>query len=178
MIYITLFLSLTYNLNSRCLNIPAMISKAVPLAALAVVLTPVRVEAQQPIYAQCGGTGYTGATTCATGLVCSSLGPYYSQCLSGAATVTPTSTTKTTTTSSTTLSTITTAPTTTTGTVTAASGNPFSGYQIYANPYYSSEIYTSAIPSLTASLATKASAVAKVGTFVWLDTAAKVRLFL
>lgn len=51
---------------------------------------------------------------------------------------------------------------------TTLSGNPFSGVQLYANPYYSSEIYTSAIPSLTGSLATAATAVAEVGTFVWL----------
>ncbi|OQN95632.1 putative 1,4-beta-D-glucan cellobiohydrolase C [Cryoendolithus antarcticus] len=63
---------------------------------------------------------------------------------------------------------------TTTGTPVSASGNPFAGRQIYANPYYSSEIFTSAIPSLPASLQAKASAVANVGTYVWLDTAAKV----
>jgi len=57
---------------------------------------------------------------------------------------------------------------------TTLTGNPFSGVQLYANPYYSSEIYTSAIPSLTGSSASAASAVAEVPTFVWLDTAAKV----
>jgi cellulose 1,4-beta-cellobiosidase len=51
---------------------------------------------------------------------------------------------------------------------TSVSGNPFENVQLYANPYYSSEIYTSAIPSLTGTLATAASAVAEVGTFVWL----------
>jgi cellulose 1,4-beta-cellobiosidase len=71
--------------------------------------------------------------------------------------------------------TTTTAPTSTaagggggSSTTVAVAGNPFAGVQLYANPYYSSEIFTSAIPSLTASLAVKASAVAKVGTFVWL----------
>ncbi|KAJ5605628.1 hypothetical protein N7510_008409 [Penicillium lagena] len=69
--------------------------------------------------------------------------------------------------------------TTKTGTTTTAptvsnSGNPFSGYQLYANPYYSSEVFTDAIPSLTSSLVAKASAVAKVPSFVWLDQAAKV----
>lgn len=54
-------------------------------------------------------------------------------------------------------------------------GNPFAGYQIYANPYYASEISAYAIPSLSASAdKAKASAVAKVGTFSWLDTQAKV----
>jgi len=47
-------------------------------------------------------------------------------------------------------------------------GNIFAGKQIYANPYYASEISASAIPSLSGTLAAKASAVAKVGTFVWL----------
>ena len=71
-------------------------------------------------------------------------------------------TTATTTTKGSTTGTTTTAPTVTN------SGNPFSGYQLYANPYYSSEVYTLAIPSLTSSLAAKASAVAKVPSFVWL----------
>lgn len=56
----------------------------------------------------------------------------------------------------------------------AITGNPFSGYQIYANPYYASEISASAIPTLSGANKAKASAVAKVGTFSWLDTAAKV----
>ncbi|KAI9698291.1 MAG: hypothetical protein M1820_007561 [Bogoriella megaspora] len=63
------------------------------------------------------------------------------------------------------------APAATTTTIT---GNIFSGRQIYANPYYASEISASAIPSLAAPYNTKASAVAKVGTFNWLDSAAKV----
>jgi len=66
-------------------------------------------------------------------------------------------------------------PTTTTGpivtgTATASySGNPFSGVQMWANAYYSSEVHTLAIPSLAPSLAAKASAVAKVPSFQWLD---------
>jgi cellulose 1,4-beta-cellobiosidase len=58
----------------------------------------------------------------------------------------------------------------------AASGNPFAGKDFYANPYYSSEVYTLAMPSLPASLKPAASAVAKVGSFVWMDTRAKVPL--
>ncbi|KAF2231975.1 glycoside hydrolase family 6 protein [Viridothelium virens] len=53
-------------------------------------------------------------------------------------------------------------------------GNPFTGKQIYANPYYASEILSSAVPSLSAPYNTKASSVAKVGTFAWLDSTAKV----
>ena len=55
-----------------------------------------------------------------------------------------------------------------TTTVAPAAGNPFSGVALYANPYYASEISTLAIPSLTGAMATKAAAVAKVPTFVWL----------
>jgi cellulose 1,4-beta-cellobiosidase len=58
----------------------------------------------------------------------------------------------------------------------AASGNPFAGKDWYANPYYSSEIYTLAMPSLPASLKPAASAVAKVGSFVWMDTRSKIPL--
>jgi cellulose 1,4-beta-cellobiosidase len=32
-------------------------------------------------YAQCGGTGWTGATACVSGYTCTSLNTYYSQCL-------------------------------------------------------------------------------------------------
>jgi cellulose 1,4-beta-cellobiosidase len=55
------------------------------------------------------------------------------------------------------------------GTYTATlSGNPFAGHQLYANTYYSSEIYSLAIPSLTGTLAVKASAVVQVSTFIWM----------
>ena len=32
-------------------------------------------------YGQCGGTGYTGSTTCASGSTCTYSSQYYSQCL-------------------------------------------------------------------------------------------------
>ncbi|KAF3921878.1 hypothetical protein AA313_de0210397 [Arthrobotrys entomopaga] len=34
-----------------------------------------------PVYGQCGGIGWTGGTTCASGSSCKVLNPYYSQCL-------------------------------------------------------------------------------------------------
>jgi endo-1,4-beta-xylanase len=34
-----------------------------------------------PKYAQCGGSGYTGCTVCASGSTCTYSNPYYSQCL-------------------------------------------------------------------------------------------------
>lgn len=84
-------------------------------------------------------------------------------------TTTTTKTTLATTTTTSKASTTTTqAGTTTTAPTGSNSGNPFSGYQLYANPYYSSEVFTEAIPSLSSSLVAKASAVAKVPSFVWL----------
>ncbi|KAL9048488.1 MAG: hypothetical protein Q9162_007703 [Coniocarpon cinnabarinum] len=41
--------------------------------------------AQQSVYGQCGGTGWSGATTCAAGSTCVMLNPYYSQCQPGVA---------------------------------------------------------------------------------------------
>ncbi|KAM0263205.1 hypothetical protein ACHAQJ_001360 [Trichoderma viride] len=37
--------------------------------------------ATQTHYGQCGGTGYTGPTQCASGFTCQVLNPFYSQCL-------------------------------------------------------------------------------------------------
>nr|P0CT87.1 RecName: Full=4-O-methyl-glucuronoyl methylesterase 1; AltName: Full=Glucuronoyl esterase 1; Short=GE1; Flags: Precursor [Phanerochaete chrysosporium RP-78] len=58
------------------------------LAALAAVL-PAYVNAQAQEWGQCGGIGWTGATTCVSGTVCTVLNPYYSQCLPGTATTAP-----------------------------------------------------------------------------------------
>ncbi|KAL9620942.1 MAG: hypothetical protein Q9160_004595 [Pyrenula sp. 1 TL-2023] len=127
-----------------------MAPKALIVAALAAVLAPVKVRAQH------GAAGPTSASTSK---------PAGATTTAGGATTLSTSTRAG-------------SPTTTraSGTTTAASGttaaadpgNLFANHQIYANPYYSSEIFTSAIPSLPASLAAKASGVAKVGTFTWL----------
>ncbi|TGO60409.1 hypothetical protein BOTNAR_0146g00220 [Botryotinia narcissicola] len=138
------------------------------------------VYAQGAGYAQYGGQGWTGATTCVSGFTCVVSNPYYSQCLPGAAATTtatsaPTATTPTTIITSTTKGTTTTSGSSATTTA-AVAGNPFLGKALYANPYYASEISASAIPSLTGAMATKAAAVAKVPTFYWLDTAAKVPL--
>jgi len=70
------------------------------VATLLFALTAVR--AQSGLYGQCGGIGYTGPTTCSSG-VCTYSNAYYSQCLPGASTTSnppkPTSTTPTTTSS-------------------------------------------------------------------------------
>lgn len=141
-----------------------------------------------------GSTVCTASATCSTQNPCMCLLTYllpvttilinrkdYAQCIpataaastttSAASTTSATTTSKTTLVSTTTSATSTTKGSTTTTTTAATvtnSGNPFSGYQLYANPYYSSEVYSLAIPSLTSSLAAKASAVAKVPSFVWL----------
>jgi cellulose 1,4-beta-cellobiosidase len=39
---------------------------------------------------------------------------------------------------------------------------------LFIKPYYASEVQSLAIPSLPSSLVAKASAVAKIGSFVWL----------
>lgn len=149
-----------------------MLSLALPLVALAAVLAPVR--AQQSMYAQCGGTGYSGSTSCVAGAACSSINAYYYQCLPAATGAPAPTTAKTTLATTTKAATGTVTSPATTGSAGSSAGNPFVGKQIYANPYYSSEIFTSAIPSLTAPYNTKASSVAKVGTFSWLDVVAKV----
>ncbi|KAG6888051.1 carbohydrate-binding module 1 [Termitomyces sp. Mi166 len=66
--------------------------------------------AQQLVYAQCGGIGWTGGTTCAAGTVCTHVNDWYYQCLPGTAT---TPTTPTTTPATTPTTTPTAVPTTT-----------------------------------------------------------------
>ncbi|KAH8103480.1 hypothetical protein BXZ70DRAFT_889104 [Cristinia sonorae] len=39
------------------------------------------VSAQQSVWSQCGGIGWTGATLCASGTTCTILNDYYSQCI-------------------------------------------------------------------------------------------------
>ncbi|KIK52078.1 carbohydrate-binding module family 1 protein [Collybiopsis luxurians FD-317 M1] len=38
-------------------------------------------SATQTVWGQCGGIGYSGPTSCASGSTCQSSGPYYSQCI-------------------------------------------------------------------------------------------------
>ncbi|KAJ7224962.1 hypothetical protein B0H12DRAFT_1030704 [Mycena haematopus] len=57
------------------------------------------VQAQSPVYGQCGGIGWTGPTSCVSRSTCTFQNPYYSQCLPSSATGTTTTTTTTTTTS-------------------------------------------------------------------------------
>ncbi|KUI69375.1 Mannan endo-1,4-beta-mannosidase A [Cytospora mali] len=59
------------------------------------------VAAQQSPYGQCGGSGYTGVSSCTAGYTCTSYNPYYAQCVPGTASATATSSTSVKTTSST-----------------------------------------------------------------------------
>ncbi|KAF4574378.1 Endoglucanase EG-II [Pleurotus pulmonarius] len=49
------------------------------------VFVSLAARAQSRLYGQCGGVGWSGATTCVTGAVCSALNDYYSQCIPGTA---------------------------------------------------------------------------------------------
>lgn len=60
------------------------------LIVLALAISPSL--AVQPIYAQCGGIGWTGDTTCVSGTTCTKLNDWYFQCLPGATTTSPTTT--------------------------------------------------------------------------------------
>ncbi|PPQ93241.1 hypothetical protein CVT25_015239 [Psilocybe cyanescens] len=135
-------------------------------------LIPAFVEAVSPVYGQCGGQGWSGDTTCASGSTCVVSNPYYSQCLPGAAspsstpasTVNPTTTIKPTTTSG---------GGSTTPTTTPDAGNPFTGYSIYLSPYYADEITAAAALISDSTQKAKALSVAKVPTFTWFDVIAK-----
>ncbi|KAG8864855.1 hypothetical protein FRB96_003441 [Tulasnella sp. 330] len=111
-------------------------AKAVLFAAL---LLSVGVSAQNVEYSQCGGIGYTGATTCVSPYVCTVINPYYSQCLPGSTSTTSTTTSTTSkvttsitsTTTSTPLSTITTA--TSSAPSSTISGTTATGQEIRAD---------------------------------------------
>lgn len=56
---------------------------SVAFLSVALALSPI--AAQQQEWAQCGGSGWTGGTTCATGTVCTVVNQWYSQCIRGTA---------------------------------------------------------------------------------------------
>ncbi|KAK7462160.1 hypothetical protein VKT23_007762 [Stygiomarasmius scandens] len=56
---------------------------SVLFASLLVFVT--QATAQSPVWGQCGGIGWTGATSCVSGSSCQVVNPYYSQCLPGSA---------------------------------------------------------------------------------------------
>ncbi|KAF2650779.1 glycoside hydrolase family 6 protein [Lophiostoma macrostomum CBS 122681] len=140
------------------------------IVALAAVAAVQAVPVAQP-YGQCGGTNYSGDSACPSDYSCVKVNDYYSQCQPGSgggdgsgATTTAAAGTGTTAAA--------TAPAATN------TDNPLAGYEFYANPYYASEVSSSAVPTLSAkgsaTWAAKATEVAKIGSFTWLDTRAKV----
>ncbi|KDR71514.1 hypothetical protein GALMADRAFT_126976 [Galerina marginata CBS 339.88] len=133
-------------------------------------LIPAFVQAVSPIYGQCGGQGWTGDTTCATGSTCVVSNPYYSQCLPGSASPAPSTTPPTTTKPTTTTGGSTTGPSPTT---IPDAGNPFTGYTIYLSPFYADEVTKAAAAISDSTQKTKALSVAKIPTFTWFDVIAK-----
>ncbi|KAF4576634.1 Beta-glucosidase cel3A [Pleurotus pulmonarius] len=136
-----------------------------------VALVPAIANAQSPLYGQCGGIGWSGATTCVSGSSCQKLNDYYSQCLPGAAPTSaptsapPTSPTVTPTAPGSSVPLPSTTPT---------AGNPFVGYEAFLSPYYQDEV-TAAVSAISDStLKTKAAKVASVPNFTWFDVIAKV----
>ncbi|KAF7428063.1 hypothetical protein PC9H_007282 [Pleurotus ostreatus] len=89
---------------------------AAGLVALAVTLSPVRGVVVE--WGQCGGIGWAGETTCASGLVCLVNNEWYSQCVTGTSSVPPTTSAPPTSTSVT--------PTTTSSTPTTSVAPPSS----------------------------------------------------
>ncbi|KAF9000254.1 carbohydrate deacetylase [Cyathus striatus] len=68
-------------MHSRIIQLPSILA----LASVA--------SAQQLVWGQCGGQGWTGLTTCVSGNTCTYVNAWYSQCIPGAATGPTTSTT-------------------------------------------------------------------------------------
>lgn len=91
-----------------------MFSESWALLAIASFSAVSRVSAQGTAYQQCGGIGWTGATTCVSGNYCFYSSAYYSQCLPGTATSSKASTSATTKATSTSTSTTTKASSTST----------------------------------------------------------------
>ncbi|GJJ14227.1 Beta-glucosidase cel3A [Clathrus columnatus] len=139
------------------------------LAIATALLTALGVSAQSPIYGQCGGQGWSGATTCASGSTCVYSNPYYSQCLpsSNAPTSQPTNPTSTKPTSgSPTSATPTAAPT--------AAGNPYVGYNTFLIPEYVQEVQAAVANITSSTTAAQAAQVESIPVFFWMDVAAKV----
>ncbi|KAI0748569.1 cellobiohydrolaseII [Daedaleopsis nitida] len=146
-------------------------SKFATLCAL-LAIVPSLAYAQAPAWGQCGGVGWSGATTCVSGATCTKQNDYYSQCIPGSAaptTVPPSSVPPTTAPSG---------PSTTSGATppssTPAAGNPFTGFEAYLSPYYAAEVAAAASTITDSSLKAKAASIANIPTFTWLDTVSKV----
>ncbi|KAI0360862.1 hypothetical protein OH77DRAFT_1418893 [Trametes cingulata] len=62
---------------------------AVQLSVALALAGAAHAQSQAQEWGQCGGIGWTGATSCVSGTVCTVINPYYSQCLPGAASSAP-----------------------------------------------------------------------------------------
>ncbi|ESK94153.1 cellobiohydrolase ii [Moniliophthora roreri MCA 2997] len=120
--------------------------------------------AQSPAWGQCGGIGWSGPTSCASGSTCTKVDDYYSQCIPGSNPGNPEST-------STTPSSTVAPPTNTQPPV---ADNPYTGYTIYLSPYYADEIDAAAANITDSTLKAKALKVKEIPTFIWFDTTAKL----
>ncbi|KAJ3041158.1 hypothetical protein HDV00_009873 [Rhizophlyctis rosea] len=67
----------------------------VKLTLAALALAAPAVMAQQSAWGQCGGQGWSGATTCVSGYTCTYSNAWYSQCIPGSSSPTKTTTTTT-----------------------------------------------------------------------------------
>jgi cellulose 1,4-beta-cellobiosidase len=119
--------------------------------------------AQAPLYGQCGGTGWTGPTTCVAGATCVKQNNWFSQCMPGGTTTPPVTTTTTT------KPPVTTQPPTNCPAVTL-SGNPFTSRKLFANSHYGDYVRAAVGQISDATLKAQAAKVADVGSFLWLDT--------
>ena len=73
-----------HHLSSQCVfQLQHLVLKMVSKSILLAVAAASRAFAQGAAYAQCGGQGYTGSTTCVSGYTCTYSSQYYSQCLPG-----------------------------------------------------------------------------------------------
>ncbi|KAF8598772.1 cellulase CEL6B [Ceratobasidium sp. AG-I] len=133
--------------------------RSISVGTLAVAFMASSVSAQQAMYAQCGGIGWSGGTTCVSGASCQIVNDYYYQCLPGAATTSkPTSTT--------------TAPAGSTPT-----GNPFAGKEIYANGRYKAQVqaeYNALVSEGNTALAAKVAKLTTVPVGIWIADRASV----
>ncbi|KAH7380277.1 glycosyl hydrolase family 10-domain-containing protein [Phaeosphaeria sp. MPI-PUGE-AT-0046c] len=61
----------------------------VRVSTLVLLGTPAVVLGQSPVFGQCGGTGWSGSTTCVSGATCSKINDFYSQCVQGSGSSNP-----------------------------------------------------------------------------------------
>jgi len=144
-------------------------SKFATLFALAALL-PAFANAAVPVWGQCGGQGYNGDKTCASGSTCVVSNPFYSQCLPSSQVPTTSNPAPTTTSNpgQTTTSNPVPQPTTT-----PDAGNPYVGYSVYLSPYYAAEVTAAAANITDATVKAKALKVKDIPTFIWFDVIAK-----